>query len=244
MANFVSGFITPGTAYSVMGKLYHQVSRACLSRNAIIEEQPGGNYGQAKTGVEEKPYQCENRKGSFEGISKLLTGQFPHIDHPVCMHQGGDCCQYIITWESTRSSVWKRISRYAALVSLLVLLVLIFAFSAKHAFVFSSVALLLIFGTLLRTLMLEKKELKDIMESSGEMAENLLDQINVRYNNAVLIKEIGQYVSSILDTELLLKYLLSTLEKNLEFSRGMVMLANSDRTRLCIHSRLRIFSRT
>ncbi|MBU0652841.1 MAG: HD domain-containing protein, partial [Proteobacteria bacterium] len=67
---------------------------------------------------------------------------------------------------------------------------------------------------------------------SGEMAENLLDQINVRYNNAVLIREIGQYASSILDTGLLLKYFLSTLEKNLEFSRGVVLLANSERTRL------------
>ncbi|MBU3932555.1 MAG: HD domain-containing protein [Proteobacteria bacterium] len=74
--------------------------------------------------------------------------------------------------------------------------------------------------------------MRNILKSSGGLAESLLDQINVRYNNAVVIREIGQYASSILDTDLLLKYFLSTLEKNLEFSRGVVLLANSERTRL------------
>ena len=93
-------------------------------------------------------------------------------------------------------------------------------------------ALLLIFGALLRPSFLEKNELKNTLESSGDTAENLLNQINVLYNHAILIKDIGQYASSILDTEQLLKYFMSTLEKNLEFSRGMVLLANSDRTHL------------
>ncbi|MCK7503392.1 MAG: hypothetical protein MZV70_04280 [Desulfobacterales bacterium] len=91
-------------------------------------------------------------------------------------------------------------------------------------------------------MMLEKMELKNTLESSGDTAENLLNQINALYNHAVLIKDIGQYASSILDTELLLKYFMSTLEKNLEFSRGMVLLANSDRTHLVCTDRLRIFS--
>ena len=84
----------------------------------------------------------------------------------------------------------------------------------------------------MRSLILEKNELKSTLESSGDTAENLLNQINALYNHAILIKDIGQYASSILDTELLLKYFMSTLEKNLEFSRGMVLLANSDRTHL------------
>ncbi len=93
-------------------------------------------------------------------------------------------------------------------------------------------ALILILGTFLQAFILEKNELKNTLESSGETAENLLNQINVLYNHATLIKDIGQYASSILDTEQLLKYFMSTLEKNLEFSRGMVLLANSDRTHL------------
>ena len=108
----MSGFITPRAAYSVMGKLYRQVSRACLLETRSLKNNQVEITVRPKPGVEEKPYQCENRKGTFEAISKLLTGKFAHIDHPVCLHKGGDRCQYIISWEKTRSSIWKRISYY------------------------------------------------------------------------------------------------------------------------------------
>jgi PAS domain S-box-containing protein/putative nucleotidyltransferase with HDIG domain len=232
MANYVAGFITPGAAYSVMAKLYKQVSRSCVLETHLIKNNQAEITVKLKPHIIEKPYQCENRKGSFEGISKLLTGKYARIDHPVCMHKGGDRCQYFITWELTKSLVWKKIFYYTSLFSLPTWMILFYAFSGKDIFLFSFLPLLLIFGTLIRTLVLERDELKSVMQSTGEMAETLLEQINVRYNNAVLIKEIGQYASSILDTGLLMKYFLSTLEKNLEFSRGMVMLANNDRNRL------------
>ncbi|MFH2218144.1 MAG: phosphohydrolase, partial [Pseudomonadota bacterium] len=106
--NYVAGFITPGAAYSVIGKLYHQVSRACLLETHFLKKNQIEITVKTKPGIEEKPYQCENRKGYFEAISKMLTGKFAHIDHPVCLHQGGDRCQYLISWEQTRSSTWKR----------------------------------------------------------------------------------------------------------------------------------------
>jgi PAS domain S-box-containing protein/putative nucleotidyltransferase with HDIG domain len=232
MSHYVAGFITPGAAYSVISKLYHQVSRACLLETRFLKKNQIDITVKLKPGIKEKPYQCENRKGSFEAIAKLLTGKLAHIDHPVCLHQGGDRCQYLISWEQTRSSSWKRFCYFTTFASGLLWIALMIAFSGRHAFVFSSISLLLILIPILRTLMLEKKELGNIIKNSGEIAENLLDQINVRYNNAVVIREIGQYASSILDTDLLLKYFLSTLEKNLEFSRGVVLLANSERTRL------------
>ncbi len=232
MTNFVTGFITPAAAYSFMGKMYPQVSRACVIETRSLKNDQAEITVRLKPGVEEKPYQCANRWGMFESVSNLLTGKMPKIDHPVCIHQGGDRCQYIITWESTKSSIWKRLSIYTATLCLLVLFVMVFTLPAHYAFISSFVALLLIFSFFLWSLILEKRELKNTLESSGNTAENLLNQINALYNHAVLIKDIGQYASSILDTQLLLKYFMTTLEKNLDFSRGMVLLANSDRTRL------------
>ncbi|MHB8908863.1 MAG: HD domain-containing phosphohydrolase [Syntrophales bacterium] len=232
MPHYVSGFITPKAAYAVIGKLYHQVSRACLLETRSVSNSQVEITVKPKPGVEEKPYQCENRKGSFEAITKLLTGKYAHIDHPVCVHAGGDRCQYLVSWEMTPSTIWKRISYYTALLSVLGLIVMLIAFSGKYALWSFAPAALLTLGTFLYTSVLEKQELKNIIKNSGGLAETLMDQINVRYNNAVLIREIGQYTSSILDTELLLKYVLSTLEKNLEFSRGLVLLANNDRTAL------------
>ena len=232
MPHYVSGFITPKVAYSVIGKLYQKVSRACQVETRFLKKDQVEITVRTMPDVKEKPYQCENRRGSFEAIAKLLTGKLAHIDHPDCLHKGGDCCRYLITWERTPSSVWKQVSLVTTLVSGVSWVTLLIAAPVRYAFPAFLAMVLLIAGTLIRTLMLEKKELKHILKSSGDMAESLLEQINVRYNNAILIKEIGQYVSSILDTDLLLKYFLDTLQKNLDFSRGMVMLANAERTRL------------
>ena len=49
MTNFLTGFITPSAAYTFMGKMYSPGQPVLSSRNEIIEEQPSGNYGQAKT---------------------------------------------------------------------------------------------------------------------------------------------------------------------------------------------------
>ena len=52
-------------------------------------------------GVNEKPYQCENRMGMCEALSVAFTKKLARIEHPVCYHKGGDCCVYILTWEKT-----------------------------------------------------------------------------------------------------------------------------------------------
>jgi PAS domain S-box-containing protein/putative nucleotidyltransferase with HDIG domain len=215
-----------------MSKLYQQVSRACMIETRTLNNNQIEITVRPKPEVEEKPFQCENRMGAFESISKLLVGKFAVIDHDVCMHKGGNWCKYIITWENTRSFIWKRITYLTTFLSLPACIILIWALSGKHAFGISAFALLLILSTILRTSMLEKEDLRNILKGNGEMAETLFDQINIRYNNAVLVKEIGQYTSSILDIDLLLKSFLSALEKNLDFSRGGILLANSERTRL------------
>jgi PAS domain S-box-containing protein/putative nucleotidyltransferase with HDIG domain len=232
MTSFLTGFITPSAAYRFMGKMYAQVSRSCVIETRSLKINQAEIKVTLQSGVEEKPYQCANRLGTFESISKILTGKLPKIDHPVCLHKGGDCCQYIITWESSRSSVWKKISVYSALLAFFIWLILLIFCSGKVAMFFDSIALIMVFIPLIWSMVLEKKELKNTLENSGNTAETTLNQVNALYNQALLIKDIGQYASSILDTEQLLKYFMSTLEKNLEFSRGMVLLANSDRTLL------------
>ena len=103
MTRFMTGFITPGSAYAALGKLYPQVSRACFVNTRMLQSNVTEVTVKLKSGVEERVFQCKNRQGLFEGMTKILTGKFPRIDHPVCIHKGGDCCQYIITWESSRS---------------------------------------------------------------------------------------------------------------------------------------------
>ena len=70
------------------------------------------------------------------------------------------------------------------------------------------------------------------LKNQGDLANTLLDEINIRYNNALLVQEIGQATAMILDSEKLLKLVMEAMEKRLDFDRGMILLANQERNRL------------
>ncbi len=60
-------------------------------------------------GIQEKPYQCENRLGMFEAIFDFFDYKLSWTDHPECVFKGGKVCRYLISWEPPPSSMWKRI---------------------------------------------------------------------------------------------------------------------------------------
>ena len=79
---------------------------------------------------------------------------------------------------------------------------------------------------------IEKKELIASLREQGDVADQLLKEIDARHQTASLVQEIGQATSNILDIDNLLKTVAGVMEKRLDFDRGMIMLANEDRTRL------------
>ena len=87
-------------------------------------------------------------------------------------------------------------------------------------------------GVTLYTEHLEKKEFLANIQNQGDAADRLLDQINKRYNEALLIQEIGQASSMILEIDKLLRFIMESLGKRLDFDRGMIMLANKQKDRL------------
>ncbi|MBW2561528.1 MAG: hypothetical protein JRE40_11845 [Deltaproteobacteria bacterium] len=221
---YALGFITPATAYAVMEKLYSQVSLACtlttkrLSNNSIeITVTP-------KEGVVEKPYQCENRTGIFEAVGKMFTNELAEIDHPTCIHRGDSVCTYIITWKQTPSLIWKRIRNYATVFSVIAFLGLFFIMPLLHWAVLAMACLLLTTGMYAYSEHLEKKEVSSKLRSDSETASDLLEQTNARYNNALLVQEIGQGTSSMLNIDQLLSYTMEVLQKRLDFDRGTIML--------------------
>jgi PAS domain S-box-containing protein len=79
---------------------------------------------------------------------------------------------------------------------------------------------------------LEKKELLSIINNQADASDLLLDQINSRYNEALLIQEIGQAASMIPEVDELLKHAMKSLITRLDFDRGMIMLQNEQRNLL------------
>ena len=91
---------------------------------------------------------------------------------------------------------------------------------------------LLIVGIIFYSEDREKNDLMKNIETQHGTSKLLLDEINIRYNDALLIKEIGQTISKLLDVNKLLHSIMEAMDKYLEFDRGGIWLSNTDRTRL------------
>jgi len=229
---YILGFLTPTIVCSAMEKITAHITRGSTYKARPLGPNSFEVIVAPIPGVQEKPYQCESRLGQLEGLSKALTNDMPDIEHPVCIHKGGDSCKYIVKWQRTKTYLWRRIKNYALLCAPVMLFALFFLTSLIPFFLIlttTAIAVLLISNY---SAHLEKKELMTLMERQGNAAEQLLNQINMRYNESLLIQEIGQATSMILDHDKLLYFIMDSLEKRLDFDRGMIMLANKNKTRL------------
>ena len=230
--DYTLGFMSPALAFQSFGKVFKK-----FSKNAsITTEKRGSNKVEIivtpDPGGAEKPYQCENRIGAFESLAKFFTGKYGQVDHPVCFHEGQGYCRYIITWNKMPSKLWKRI-RNTSSVIILPALALLFTILPLHTWIatlftcFCVIALQTIYF-----LHLENKELVSTIQNQKDAAREHLDQLNARYNNALLVHEIGLAASTNVDIEPLIKTITSAMATRLDFDRGVIMLANKDKSRL------------
>lgn len=229
---YILGFLSPKTAYSVIEKIHPNISRAAILKTKPIGENKIEMKVSLMPDVVEKPYQCLNRLGMLEAVAKIFTKEFADIDHPVCLHKGGDCCQYIISWNKTPTFVWKLIRNYSVIVSFVASILSVSFLSPVYWDTLVLSCLLFMMGTTLYAEYREKKDLIVKILSQGDAADRLIDQINTSYNNTLLVQEIGQATSMILEINQLLAFIMEALEKRLDFDRGMIMLANREQTRL------------
>lgn len=229
---YFMGFISPPLAYTMFEKVALHLTRGTAWRTKKLGPNKVEIFSIPKKGVTENPHQCANRKGIFEAMAKIYTGKLATVEHPACVNRGGDYCQYIISWKITPAYRWKTVSRYTLVMSLF-LSIPLFLFLPSSIWAEGMIfPILLNMGIFLNTKHLEKKELVDQVTTQGDMAHRLVDEINLRYNEATLIQEIGQAISMILDIDGLLKYIMESLEKRLDFNRGMIMMADKEKKRL------------
>ncbi|MBU1181422.1 MAG: PAS domain S-box protein, partial [Proteobacteria bacterium] len=233
VSQYTLGFMTPSAAYTFLGKLYPHMSRGSTIKTRKVSSTKVEVVAIQNPGVTEKPYQCENRLGTFEGIAKLFTNELAKIEHTTCMHiSHGDRCIYNITWKTTPSFIWKRIANYSYLLCLIICLILFFALPGGYSAMAIFSLILVVMGISLYQVHLEKNELATSFKNHCDTSSSLLDEINTRYNNAILVREIGKATSMIPDIDNLLPVIMKLIEKHLDFNHGMIMLADSEKTQL------------
>jgi PAS domain S-box-containing protein len=229
---YALGLMNLTAIYLLMGKMYPFMSRGAKIKVKKLGPNRVEITSTPMPGVKEKPYQCDNRMGIFEGAPKFYEDKLAHIEHPSCFHRGDDCCRYIISWQRMPLMLWKHIRNYFLLFSVLASLLLFWLVTPA---IWSLVVLGL--ATFAATISfyseyLEKKELTQTVETQKAGAEDQILESNIRYNNALLVQEIGQAASKILTIDDLLGSVISVMDKRLDFDRGMIMLADEEKSHL------------
>jgi len=232
LKQYTLGLMNLPAMYRIMGRLFGVMSKGAKVRTTKLGPRKVEIIAVPEPGVNEKPYQCQNRMGMFESAAKLFTKEFAKIDHPECFHKGDKCCRYIVSWENPSFARWRIIRNYALMTSLIATAVLLFLDAIKiwpEILIGSAVLNLILFFV---SAWLENRDMKKVLEMQGDAAKEHMEEINSRYNNALLVQEIGQATSTILNPRSLIKAVGEIMEKRLDFDRGAIWLASKDRTRL------------
>jgi len=232
LRQYLLSFISLAALYMFVGKIYNTMSRGALVKVKKLRSNKVQIESTPKTGVKEKSYQCKNRMGSFESIALAFIGKLATIDHPVCFHKGGDCCRYIISWEKTPYAIWKTVRNCSLLFCILSIPILFFFLPVLSWTFFSLTCAFITIIFSFYTTYLEKKELIKTIESQGDAGKNMMDEMSIRYDNALFIQEVSRVAATIQNVDKLADTVTSIMEKHLDFDRGIVMLANRKKTRL------------
>jgi len=244
MHQYILGLVDAASTFDLINKAVANFARSStyqsrrLSSNAVeIVVTP------LEEGLE-KQFQCDNRIGFFEAIvlifnHKITDLQYfpeiqhlPNIQHPECVFKGGRVCRYIITWEKTLYVLLKRIRSLA--VFFLAAFNLTLALTGHWQLVAAALPaslgafLFLAWGAERG----EKQALKVSLNSTRGSIDNLLDQINLNYNNAMLTNELGQRLGSYTRVEEMLPDVAKIMQRRLEYDRGLILLASPDKSRL------------
>jgi PAS domain S-box-containing protein len=229
---FVMGLMNTASIYMQIEKSYQVMSKAATVTSKKIGPNKVEITSVPKDGLKEKPYMCENRTGIFEALSIIFTGKYADVREQSCVNKGSDCCKYTITWEEADFWMWNKISIYSVFLTIPLLILLFFYLPIALWTSISGLMLSIAIFIFMHSEYLEKKELMKIMKAEGSAAKDLLDEMEIRYRNALMVQEIGQSISNILDINRLLTTVMKTMEKNLDYECGAVFIYDEDSSQL------------
>ena len=232
MRQYVLGLIGPAKAYEMVGSASTKFTRSSKHESRKLAGNRIEVTATPEEGVAEQPFQCANRIGFFEAVSMIFNRELPRIDHPECIFKGDKVCRYVIHMKRNRAFVIQNVRNLAAFLLLLAVLVFL---TINPLFTVETVIPVAIVIVLLLSLVAEnkdKKEIKTSLDNLWESSDQLLDQINMNYNNALMTNEIGQVISRQTNIDDILLSMVQILEKRLDYDRGLILLTNREKDRL------------
>ena len=233
LASYVLSFTSPANVTRQMAKIYDKLSRALIIEIKYVDNNNCEFVTLPAPGVKEELYQCKNRIGSFEGLIKLLLNQYPRIEHPECLHQGGKRCRYIISW-GKQSNVfkWLRVRNHSIVIGFLFSVLSYFLLSFIYFGLITSFSIAVSLALTFKVQTIEKNKLIENVDELGRTAEELLDELNLRYNVTKLVQEVGEITSVIQNEKEISSAISAVMSKRLNYDRAAILLAKSDKKSL------------
>jgi HD-GYP domain-containing protein (c-di-GMP phosphodiesterase class II) len=232
MRQYAMGLIGPAKVYSRVGMASARFTKSAIYESRRLSSTKMEIVVTPREGVQEKPFQCENRMGFWDAIAKMFDTRLPRIEHPQCLFKGDNFCRYIISWEAQNSTVWKT-ARNITLIALMLICLTFGAIDLRIALttIVPISAAVFFFLTIISE-HLEKQEIKSILANLQDNSNELLEQIEANYNNSRLTNEIGETITSQTNIEDVLNKVVQLFKKRLNYDRCLIMLANPNKTRL------------
>jgi putative nucleotidyltransferase with HDIG domain len=232
MRQYFLGLIGPAKAFEMIGSGAKNFTRSSKYTSRVLSSNKVEITVTPNPGVAEKPFQCENRIGTFEAILMLFNQSASKVEHDECIFHGSPHCRYRLTWQKSRTIFWNRLSFVTA--GLCSAVSLVATYFRPH-WGLTTVLPLTVIVWLLSVLLSRHslyREMQAGLHNLRDSTDKLLDQINRNYNNALLSNEIGQALSTQTSIDNILSDIIQILQKRLDYDRGLILLANEDRTRL------------
>ncbi len=223
---YILGLMSPTEIFLLVGKVAPLLSRAADIRSKKLGPNVVEIIATINPGVNEKPYQCANRMGLFESVTTFFTDSFANIEHPSCIHKGDASCRYIITWNKAPKILWIRIRNYILSLNMIALIALLFFMPFSNWLIAALIGAFISLSLSYYTKYLENKALIKTIDTQREAAQDSIYESDTRYNNAMLVQEMGQATANILNIDELLAAVIGVMEKRLDFDRGMIMLVD------------------
>ena len=213
MRQFFLGMVGLASAYGIIRKGASKYTRSSVYQSRKLSGNKVEITVTPNDGVQEQPFQCENRIGFIEAVAVMYGHKLPQIDHPECAFKGGNACRYIVTWEKHLSDIVKRIRNVVALTLLPVCLLSGLYLSLSEFSIISLSAAVIVLLLNYVSDIREKSELRTSVSNLKRSSNELVDQISINYNNALMTNEIGLAISNHTDTRDILPNVIQIFSK-------------------------------
>lgn len=228
----ILGFTSPLTALVHLGRYMAHLARACTFECRPLGPGQVEVIVRPRPGVRENLGQCLFRQGLFETIVTLFNLDMPRLDHPECLHHSQACCRYLVGW---RVSFRQRLQTARNLSGLAALTVptMTWFFNPQIAWqAMLPISSGIFLGLSLLVEHLQKRHLSRSLRHWQTTSEEMAERIEKSNNNTLLGNEIAHLIGSPTSIEGILQSVAQSFEKRLEFDRGLILLADEEKTRL------------